>query len=67
MNSRQLRLQPDHSLSLNNFCGTVESPQRENQNNLDLSHMTLILNRFVVPSFARVINSNKQQFAVAQY
>ena len=40
--SRQLRLQPDHLLRLNNFCGKVESPKRENQGTSDLSHTSLI-------------------------
>ena len=67
LNSRQLRLQFDHLLRFNNFCGAVERPKRESPNILDLSHMTRNLNRFFVPSLARVINSNKQQFVVAQY
>ena len=67
LNSRQLRLQPDHLLRSNSFCGTVESPKRENQGTSDLSHMILTLNRFFVPSLARVIHSNKQQFVVPQY
>ena len=67
MNNRQLRLQPDDLLRLNNFCGTVENPKRENQNISDLSHMILIFNRFFVPSLARVLNPKKQQFVVAQY
>ena len=64
---RQLRLPLDHSLRFNSFCGTVECPKRENQNISDLSHMIPILNRFYVPSLARAINSDKQQFVVAQY
>ena len=66
LNSRQLRLQLDHLLRFNIFCGTVESPKRENQNFADLSHIILILNQFFVTSLARVINSNQQQFVVAQ-
>ena len=67
LNSRQLRLQPDHVLRFNNFCWKVQSSNRDNQNILDLSHMILILNRFFVPSVAMVINTNKQQFVVSQY
>ena len=67
LNSHQLRLQPDHLFRLNNSCGTVESPKRENQGRSDLSHTILILNRFFVPSIDRVINSNKQQLVVAQF
>ena len=66
LNSRQLRFQPDHLPRSNNLCGTAESPKRENQIISDLSQMILTINLFFVPSLARVINSNKQQFAVAQ-
>ena len=64
LNSRQLRLQLDHSLRFNKFCGTVEGPKRENQNTSDLSHMIPTLNRFYVPSLAMAINSDKQQFVL---
>ena len=67
LNSRQFRLQPDHILRFNSFCGTVESPKRENQGTSVLSHAILILNWFYVPSIARVINYIKQQFVVNQY
>ena len=67
LNSRQRRLQLDHLLRFNNFCGTVASPKRENENISDLSHRIPILNRFYVPSLARAKNSDKQQFVVAQY
>ena len=66
LNSRQLRLQPDHLLQNNNFCGTVESPKREIQGTSELSHKILILNWLFVPSLASVIHSNRQQFVVAQ-
>ena len=55
------------TLRFNNFCGTVASPKREKQNFSDLSHKIRILNRFYVPSLARAMNSDKQQFVVAQY
>ena len=67
LNSRQLRLLPDHSLRFNNFWGTAESPKRENQSISDHSQMIPIRNRFYVLSLARAINSDKQQFVVAQH
>ena len=67
LNNRRLRLQPDRLHRYNNFCGTVEYPRQKNQSTSDLSHTILILNPFLVPSLARVENSNKQQLTVAQY
>ena len=67
LNIRKLQLQPHHLLPFNNFCGTIESPKRENQGTSDLSHTILILNQFFVFSLVRVITSNKQQFVVALY
>ena len=67
LNIRKLQLQPHHLLRFNNFCGTTESPKRENQGTSDISRTILILNRFFVPSLVRAMTSNKQQFVVALY
>ena len=67
MNNRQFRLQPDRSLRYNNFCGTLEKSKQKNQSTTNLSQTTPILNLLFVPSLARVINSNRRQFVVAQF
>ena len=64
MNNHQFRLQPDRLLRFNIFCGNFESLNQKNQSTTDISQTTTVFNRFFVLSFARVENSDRQQFAV---
>ena len=65
MINRQLRLQPDRSLGYNNFCGTVERLNPNNQSTTDLNQTNPILNLLFVLLLARDISSNRQPLAVA--